>query len=150
MIPTVQNNYVKVVQNNSKVYTDLNGKEHESWYIKPKNKKFFALGAIYSVWKGMPTFSIVTKDATPKMAAVHNDGERQPVILTGSAALSWLIPNLTQKEMGDLMLSPYPDEQLEAYRTVDGIYNAKQDTNVPGAIRPYERPAFDALDLFGI
>ncbi|TDE10805.1 SOS response-associated peptidase [Dyadobacter psychrotolerans] len=131
-------------------YPELGAKEHESWYIKPKNKKFFALGAIYSVWKGIPTFSIVTKDATPKMAAVHNDGERQPLILTGNAALSWLIPNLTQNEMINLMEFPYPDDQLDAYRTVDGIYNAKQNTNVPEAIKPYERPAFDALDLFGL
>lgn len=131
-------------------YPVVGGKEHESWYIKPKNKKFFALGAIYSVWKGIPTFSIVTKDATPRMAYVHNDGERQPLILTGNAALSWLIPNLTQDEMADLMLFPYPDENLESYRTVDGIYNAKLDTNVPEAIQPYERPAFNALDLFGL
>lgn len=131
-------------------YPEIGGKEHESWYIKPKIKKFFALGAIYSVWKGMHTFSIVTKDATPKMAHVHNDGERQPLILTGNAALSWLTPDLTQDEMSSLMSFSYPDEQLNAYRTVDGIYNARQDTNVPDAIKPYERPPFNTLDLFGI
>lgn len=131
-------------------YPVIGGKDHESWYIKPKKKKFFALGAIYSVWQGMHTFSIVTKDATPLMARVHNDGERQPLILSGDAALSWLIPNLTQGEMEDLMLYEYPDENLEAYRTVDGIYNARQDTNVPGAIMPYERPPFDIQEFYGL
>ena len=131
-------------------YPEIGGKEHESWYIKPKNKKFFGLGAIYSVWQGMPTFSIVTKAATPKMAHVHNDGERQPLILTGNAAFSWLTPGLTQDEMSSMMLFSYPDEQLNAYRTVDGIYNARQNTNIPDAIKPYERPLFNSLDLFGI
>jgi putative SOS response-associated peptidase YedK len=131
-------------------YPTLGGKEHESWYIKPKNKKFFALGAIYSVWKGEHTLAIVTKDATPEMARVHNAGERQPLILSGDAALSWLIPGLTQPEMESLMLYDYPDDQLITYRTVDGIYNARQDTNVPEAIKPYERPPFDVLDLFGV
>lgn len=131
-------------------YPVIGGKEHESWYIKPKDKKFFALGAIYNVFQGVPTFAIVTKDATPLMAKVHNDGERQPLILTGNAALSWLIPNLTRSEVEGIMNFDYPDEKLEAYRTVDGIYNAKQDTNVPGAILPYERPAFDYKELFGL
>ncbi len=129
-------------------YPVVGGKEHESWYIKPKTKKFFALGAIYSVWKGEHTFAIVTKDATKEMARVHNDGERQPLILEGQAAQTWLKPGLTKQQMADLMLYEYPDEQLVTYRTVDGIYNAKLDTNIPGAIQPYSRPPFDALDLF--
>jgi putative SOS response-associated peptidase YedK len=129
-------------------YPTLGGKEHESWYIKPKDKKFFALGAIYSVWQGEHTFAIVTKDATPLMAKVHNDGERQPLILSGDAALSWLIPGLAQNEVESLMLFDYPDAKLETYRVVDGIYNARQDTNVPEAIKPYDRPPFDALELF--
>jgi hypothetical protein len=49
-----------------------------------------------------------------------------------------------------LMLYDYPDDQLITYRTVDGIYNARQNTNVPAAIQPYERPPFDVLDLFGV
>lgn len=84
------------------------------------------------------------------MARVHNDGERQPLILSGNAALSWLIPNLTQSEMESLMLYDYPDDQLITYRTVDGIHNARQDTNIPDAIKPYERPPFSVLDLFGV
>lgn len=130
-------------------YPKLGGKEHESWYIKPKDKKFFALGAIYSVWQGEHTFAIVTKDATPLMAQVHNDGERQPLILSGNAALSWLIPDLNQEEVESIMMYDYPDTKLESYRVVDGIYNTRQDTNIPDAIKPYERPPFNVLDLFG-
>ncbi|REA58180.1 SOS response-associated peptidase [Dyadobacter luteus] len=130
-------------------YPVLGGKEHESWYIKPTTKKLFALGAIYSKWNGMNTFAIVTTDASPKMAQIHNDGVRQPLILTGDAALSWLIPDLTQNEMSDLMEFKYPDDKMEGYRTIDGIYNARQDTNVPEAIQPYERPPFDVLEMFG-
>lgn len=129
---------------------DLEEDFHESWYIKPNTKKFFALGAIYSKWNGINTFSIVTTDASPKMAEVHNDGERQPLILTGNAALSWLIPDLTQDEMKNLMLFQYPDEKLTAYRTIDGVYHNGIKTNVAEVIQPYQRPPFNALDLFGI
>jgi putative SOS response-associated peptidase YedK len=108
------------------------------------------LGGIYNEWNGMKTFSIVTTDASPLMAEVHNDGKRQPLVLKGNAALAWLVPDLTQDEMKSLMVYQYPDEELETYRVIDGIYNAKQDTNVPEAIKPYERPPFDVLSMYGV
>ncbi|WP_409014329.1 SOS response-associated peptidase family protein [Dyadobacter sp. CY326] len=36
-------------------YLDLNSKEHESWYIKPKNKKYFVLGGICIEWNRIKT-----------------------------------------------------------------------------------------------
>lgn len=130
-------------------YPELGGKEHESWYIKPKNKTYFALAGIYSNWKGINTVSIVTTDASPKMAEIHNDGKRQPLIMTKEVVYAWL-SNLNQEEMMDVMAFQYPDDQLTAYRTVDGIYNAKLDTNIPSAILPYEQPPFSVLDLYGV
>jgi len=52
--------------------------------------------------------------------------------------------------MKNLMMFQYPDDELIAYRTVDGIYNSRLDTNLPGAIKPYERPPFDVLNMFGV
>nr|WP_090332498.1 hypothetical protein [Dyadobacter koreensis] len=84
------------------------------------------------------------------MAEVHNDAQRQPLILDGDAATAWLIPDLTQTEMTDLMKYKYPDEKLTTYRVMDGIYSAKVETNKPGAIMPYERPKPDLLTLFDL
>lgn len=125
-------------------YPVLGKKEHESWYIKPRDKKFFAMAGIYSRWNGMNTFSIVTQDASPMMREIHNDGARQPLLLRGNAALSWLIPELSEEEIRKLTYFQYPEDKLEAYRTIDGIYNAKVDTNVPGAVQPFQpyAPAF--------
>jgi len=125
-------------------------KDYESWYIKPKEGGMFMLGGIYSTWKGTNTVSIITTDASPLMAEVHNDGERQPLVLDGDAALAWLIPDLTQMEMTDLMRFEYPDEKLTTYRTIDGIYNAKLNTDVPAAIKPYQKPKSDVLWLFDL
>lgn len=130
-------------------YPILGEDHYESWYIKPKEKKYFALGAIYQPYQGENTVSIITTDASPLLADIHNDGKRQPLILTGSAAISWLIPNLTQDEMADLMVYKYPDEKLIAYRTIDNVFNARVDTNVPEAIQPYQRPPVDILGLYG-
>jgi len=125
-------------------------KDYESWYIKPAQGGMFMLGAIYAPWNGMNTVSIITTDATPLMAEVHNDGERQPLILDGDAALAWLIPDLSKTEMRDLMYYEYSDDKLNAYRTMDGIYNAKLNTDVSAAIKPYEKPKSDVLWLFDL
>lgn len=119
-------------------YPDLNNKKnYESWYIKPVEKKFFAMGAIYSTWKGMNTFAIVTQDASPLVSAIHNDGKRQPLILKGDAALSWMIPGLTENEIMDLTYFQYPDDKLSAYRVIDGVYSNQIDTNLPQVLDPY-------------
>ncbi|QRR01342.1 SOS response-associated peptidase [Dyadobacter sandarakinus] len=131
-------------------YPVLEQDAYESWYIKPKDKPYFALGAIYQSFKGENTVSIVTTDASPELARIHNDGRRQPLILTGDAARTWLTPDLTKEEMSNLMLFQYPDEMLVTYRTLDNIFHSRIDTNVPEAILPYQRPKVDVLGLFGV
>ncbi|MCE7072623.1 SOS response-associated peptidase [Dyadobacter sp. CY327] len=119
-------------------YPDLNNKKnYESWYIKPREKKFFAMGAIYSTWKGTNTFSIVTQEASPMIGAIHNDGKRQPLILKGDAALSWMIPSLIENEIMDLTYFQYPEDKLSAYRVIDGVYSNQIDTNLPQVLDPY-------------
>jgi putative SOS response-associated peptidase YedK len=122
-------------------YPDLNDKKnYESWYIKPLGKKFFAMGAIYSTWKGMNTFAIVTQDASLLIGAIHNDGKRQPLILKGDAAFSWMIPGLNENEIMDLTYFQYPDNKLSAYRIIDGAYSNQIDTNLPKVLDPYGQP----------
>ena len=52
--------------------------------------------------EGMNTIAIVTQDASPLLGAIHNDSKRQPLILKGDAALSWMIPGLNENEIMDL------------------------------------------------
>lgn len=59
-----------------------------------------------------------------------------PLILEGNTAEAWLLPDLTKPEMTDLM-KPYPhDENLIAYRVLDGVTNSRIDTNAPEVIEP--------------
>tara|TARA_R110002124_G_scaffold106730_1_gene258815 strand:- start:20 stop:736 length:717 start_codon:yes stop_codon:yes gene_type:complete len=109
----------------------------QSWYIKPKEGGLFTLGGIFSKWKEVYTFSIITTDASPLMAQVHNEGQRMPLILEDENAEKWLQKDLTQQEMEKLML-PYPhDQRLITYRVLDGVFNARADTNVPEVLLPH-------------
>lgn len=106
-------------------------KSSQTYFVRPKQGELFTLGGIFSVWKGMPTFSIITVPASPLMEQVHNEKKRMPLILDGDQADAWLIPDLTQAEMSDLMI-PYPDDsKLEAFRVMDQVLNTRVDTNVP-------------------
>lgn len=108
----------------------------ESWFIKPQKADFFTLGGLYSNWKGINTLTIVTTHAGPLLSEIHNEKKRQPLILEGENAEAWLLPDLTQKEMADLMLFQAPESSLTAFRTIDGVMNSKVDTNVEEVVIP--------------
>lgn len=106
-------------------------KKAQSYYVKPKAGGFFTLGAVYSVWKDIPTFSIITVAASPLLEEIHNEKKRMPLILDGDRADAWLLPDLSKTEMAGLM-TPYPeDDRLEGFRVMDGVTNSRIDTNIP-------------------
>lgn len=108
----------------------------ESWYIHHKSEPFLTLGGIYNG----KTVSILTTDASVKMAEVHNDGKRQPLIIdTTELREEWLQPKLSQERMAEIMKYTPDDSIIEAYRTIDGIMVNKVNTNKAAAILPYEK-----------
>lgn len=106
-------------------------KQNESWHIKKKDDSIMTLGGIWSKWGDTSTFTIITTDASPLMAEVHNGKKRMPLVLEGDAADAWLMADLTKDEMQDLMKTPDVDNILDAYRVMDGVTNTRVDTNVP-------------------
>jgi putative SOS response-associated peptidase YedK len=117
----------------------------ESWFIKHKEDPILTLGGIFCGG----TVSIITTDASPLLSEIHNDGKRMPLILSNEAIKErWLDPKLGMKDMSRIMDSYPPDEELTAYRTIDGIMNTRLDTNVPEAILPFSGPDSGLLSLF--
>lgn len=119
----------------------LGGRHVHSYYIKPKREEFFTLGAIWSKWKGMGTCTIITVAASPLMEEVHNEGKRMPLMLSADAAQQWLRSELSQEAMKALMKQSSSDTELEAYRVMDGVFNARKDTNLPQVITPFDGAA---------
>lgn len=103
----------------------------ENHIVKRKDDRIITLGAIWSKWNGLPTFSIITTAASPLMAEVHNEKMRMPLVLDGDRAGAWLLPDITKDEMQELMTTPDVDHLLESYRVMDGVTNARIDSNVP-------------------
>ncbi len=118
----------------------------QSYYIQPKEAEFFTLAALWSKWQGLYTCSIITVAASPLMEEIHNDGKRMPLILDNDASQKWLEKDISQDEMKLLFQQLISDEQIEAYRVMDEVLNARKNTNIPEAILPIK--ASGQISLF--
>jgi putative SOS response-associated peptidase YedK len=109
-------------------------KPSQSYYIRNFENEPLTLGGIYSVYQGKGTFAILTTEANDQMKRVHNEGQRMPVILDDRHRDAWLSPELSLDEMMALC-KPY-DQDLMDFRTIDGVFNSRANTDLPEAIMP--------------
>jgi putative SOS response-associated peptidase YedK len=99
------------------------------YYIHPKAGVFVAFAGLYDMWTSpegeeIVTFTIITKDADPVVAAVHS---RMPVILAREAEEAWLDPHLTRTEDVLALLAEPPSDELEAYPVSRRVNAARDD-----------------------
>jgi putative SOS response-associated peptidase YedK len=126
------------------------------YYIKVAEGGAFTLAGIWDTWTNkntqeeLPTFSIITTDANPLLAKIHNKKKRQPAILRKDIEMKWLESNLNREEIYSI-LAPIDDALLEAYSVSKLISNKRtRNTNVPEVLKrhDYEELAFEQTKLF--
>jgi putative SOS response-associated peptidase YedK len=76
------------------------GRDKTPYYIHPRSESFVAFAGLYDTWttpdgEDLYTFTIITTDADPFMARLHN---RMPVILARELEDAWLDPQLTRTQ----------------------------------------------------
>ena len=71
------------------------------------------------------TFTIITTEPNPMVAAVHN---RMPVILGPEHYQWWLEPDRFEPQFLKTLLRPYPAEDMACYRVSKLVNNAKHDS----------------------
>lgn len=77
-------------------WLDAKGKVKNKYEIGIGNDDLFAFAGIYSQWKDTTTgiirntYSIITTEANPLMAEIHNTKKRMPVILKPEDEKKWL------------------------------------------------------------
>lgn len=77
-------------------WLDEKGRKKEKFRIFTPDKEPFALAGIYSKWNDpisgqeVNTYSILTTEANPLMAEIHNSKKRMPVVLQKDDEASWL------------------------------------------------------------
>ena len=114
---------------------DFNGKKYP-FHFKDKNDKALALAGLYTVIDTFITFTILTKEASPLFAKIHNKKNRQPVILDDVLTHNWLSHDLNEADIKELIGFTYLDETLEVYPVSKDLFSPKIDSNIKSILNP--------------
>lgn len=104
-------------------------------YIYPAEGEMFSLGCLWDSWvdketgEVLDTFSIVTTEANPLMARIHNVKKRMPLILREEEEKRWVDPDLP-KEMIQALMKPYDEKLMRAHTISKRITSRKENPNV--------------------
>jgi putative SOS response-associated peptidase YedK len=121
------------------------GKLKYPYFIQLKNKEAFAFGGIYNDWVNkdtgeiINTFSIITTEANPLLAKIHNVKLRMPLILPKEIERDWLNPNLSENEIIELM-KPFDENEMEAHTISKLLTNRNENPDKSEVQEPFEYP----------
>lgn len=96
------------------------GKRKIPYFIYLPEEPVFSIAGIYDVWKNpetggrVNTFSMITTEANPMMAYIHNSKQRMPAVLSRNDEERWLDPRLSEADVLSLLL-PFDENEMEAY-----------------------------------
>ncbi|MBA4853938.1 SOS response-associated peptidase [Emticicia sp. BO119] len=128
----------------------IKGKKYPH-YIYLKDQEIFSLAGIWETWtdkesgETKETFSILTTEANPLMATIHNSKERMPVILAKETELDWLHKGFDETTI-DSFATPFDENEMAAYTISRKI--SERDSNTPEVLKPYTYPEFTQTSLF--
>lgn len=119
-------------------------KKKSPFVICPKTDEFLSLAGIYSRIGKVVTFAILTKEASPLHAKIHNVKKRQPVILPKDKVATWLSSNLTEVDINSLLGLKYDENKLDYYTVSKNLFHPKIDSNLPSIM---EKVTYEELDF---
>ncbi len=117
------------------------------YHIGIKHKDYFYLAGIWQPWtdrntgEHVDTFAIVTTRANPLMEQVHNSKKRMPLVLNEELAYEWLLEDLSEKRINEIVHYSFPWQEMEAYTV------AKDFLSAPDPENPFHYGDLPALDL---
>jgi putative SOS response-associated peptidase YedK len=104
-------------------------KESVPYYINRKDGDLFAFAGLYDVWKSpegqlLKTFTVITTRPNTLTARYHN---RMPAILLPEHEARWLDSGCLSPEETEVLLSPYPEEYLAAFRVSRAVNDPRRE-----------------------
>jgi putative SOS response-associated peptidase YedK len=110
------------------------GKEKQPYFITLKDAEGIALAGLYDSWVNkvtgevLDTFTIITTEANPLMAKIHNTKKRMPVILNEKDEKIWIDPQLTiEKTLS--FLKPFDENLMAAIEVEKTLFTRKKTDN---------------------
>lgn len=103
-------------------------KETENYYLYLPEKEIFTLGIVWAEFNGYPTFSVITTEANPQLAEIHNEKKRMPFVVDPSYREAWL--QADDPAEIEQLIRPW-DGEFQAHRVARVTAIRGTDTNVP-------------------
>lgn len=121
------------------------GKQKYPFYLST-DQPITSIAGLWDEWPDpetgevLTTFSLLTTDANPLLAAVHNEKKRMPCVLTPEAEQIWLHDELTERDALHLLATAYPAHQMHSQSISKRITSRTENTNVPDVLTPMLYP----------
>lgn len=129
------------------------GKNKYPYHIRLRNQPIFAMAGLWESWQNPAypddvwnTFSIITTEANPLMARIHNTKQRMPLLLLPGSESLWLQKDLDTAALNEIA-RPLDDSLLEAFTVGRLISNRTANSNVPEVTNPYLYPELSQQQL---
>lgn len=106
-------------------------------------RHLFAFGGIYSEMEkdtNQFTCSILTMEANPFFAEVHNIKKRQPFVIDEGLHNEWFNPDLKEENVLELIKNGFTAKQFKAYPVSPDLYKRNLNTNKPYIIEETAPP----------
>lgn len=111
------------------------------FHFERKDGDVLSMAGIYTVTSdGYPTFTILTKEATPLFAKIHNSKKRRTVVLTKETEKIWLSDSHGESEIQEIIDNDLPDSEFKAYPISKDIYSPKVNSNRKDISKPVDYP----------
>lgn len=129
------------------------GKQKFPFYINTTDQSIASIAGLWDEWADpdtgevLTTFSLLTTDANPLLAKIHNTKQRQPCVLTQEQERTWLRENLTDKEVVQLLHDIYPADRMGSHPISKRITSRTEDSNVPEVVAPATYPELAGAGL---
>jgi len=120
------------------------------YYIRLKEREVFSMAGLWDSWVNKDTgedvysYTIITTEANPLMAMIHNKKKRMPAILEKKDEKKWISETLSKEEtMG--LLKPFNESKMTAYTISKMITTRDIDVNVPEVLEPFQYNTLEPL-----
>lgn len=116
------------------------GSKKYPFYIYSGEQKISSIAGLWDEWPDpetgelMSTYTLLTTEANPLLAAIHNTKKRMPCVLTSEAERAWLHDDLSEKEALSLLAKPYPASKMHSYSISKRITSRTEPSDVPDVL----------------
>jgi len=122
---------------------DHKGKKYP-FVFKPKSEDSLSLAGLYTRIDNKVTFTILTQEASPLFAKIHNKKNRQPVILNAEQVNEWLDNGLKEEGIANLLKAHFDEDQLNLHAVSTDLFHPKVNSDVEEIL---DRVEYEELEI---